>query len=198
MAEETIDPYRFANDQTQVLELAIRTSRLPTPTHRLHSIGREQPILEQWQSVLDEWRNLERRSIYPEICRYNAYLVQMEYFNPKVTTLDLMRAAFGQSNTDVTPSERQLLLLEVLERQSNDEFGNVAELSQLTDTIREGTRGEFLAVFEAVRSEWNENPSKELIDLADRLLLNLDSEEPLAEGAAARVWTIRRLSLIHI
>lgn len=192
LAEETIDPYRFANDQTQVLELAIRTSRLPTPTHRLHSIGPEQPILDQWQSVLDEWRNLERRSIYPEICKYNAYLVQMEYFNPGVTTLDLMRAAFGQLNSDVTPSERQLLLLEVLERQSRDEFGNVAELSQLTDTISEGTRGEFLGVFEAVRCEWNQKPSEELSDLADRLLLNLSSDKPLAEEAAARVWTIRR------
>lgn len=189
-AEATIFEYRFDDDRSKVLHLATRTAQLPSPEHLSHVVGAEQPNLSDWHQVYDEWRHLEQTTECPDVCRFNAYLAKLEFMSAYEDKIALILDTFESPIGMLATCDRQIQLMKVLQQQTEGKFSNFDELAGLVETTAQGTRGEFILLFEAVADEWMANRSDEVATLMDTLLKCLAKPSPIAEGRVARIWLL--------
>lgn len=196
-AEEVLAGLQFANDECRIMALVAKTSQIPNLDYEM-LLGQEKgEIFAQWEQSLAEWDNLAKRSGYPEVCLFNAYLVQLEMLSDITPAFGWLDSAF-QIRADDKFEPRRMLMRRIYAKQRDKSFDNAEAIHKLTETMKDGTRGEFICLIRMAYLELHRNPTEMTNADLDQMLLNLSSDEALAEPYLVRYWRGRNSELSKI
>ena len=190
-AQETLAGVKFANDVCRILELAARTSQLPSMDLRMLLAQQKGEIYAEWDKVFEEWLHRSEGSGYPEVCLFNAYLVKLEMLTNVGPAFELLDRAY-QIRTDPDFEPRRMLLRRTFALQKDKSFDNVDAIHQLVETMEQGTRGEFIGLMRLANLEFRNNPSHVTNADLDAMYLNLESDAALAEPHISQFWLVRK------
>lgn len=192
-AEEALAPFRFANDTCRIIELVARTSQLQSlDFSSMMAQENDSELFEEWNKVLGEWIHLAEHSGHRELCLLNAYLVKLETLASREGAFDLFDQ-LESSSLESVAGQRRVLLRQTAAFHDAKSYNNTAAISQLVDSMLEGSRGEFIALFRMAATEWRNNPSREMRANLERMMLSLDSELALAEPCVVRFYRSAKL-----